>query len=248
MLTKSSVQVVLCLKVWGFNSCYEHLYGLIYIHSQSELQQVVLSYSLCGHAKSFQSYPTLGNPIDWSPPGSSVHGMLQASILEWVAISFSRGSSQPRDWTQVSYVSCSAGEFFTTRAAWEALLFSRTSQTPGDLPLSLQSAIFQIMPSDVLFLVKISLTILEWQLLPAISWATWSHSFSVCHGHHGYLLRELVETTFENTNYATILNLGTFYNITLGKTSCCQTLLDSRIFVRKTMSYSTWYPHTESCA
>lgn len=64
MLTKSSVQVVLCLKVWGFNSCYEHLYGLIYIHSQSELQQVVLSYSLCGHAKSFQSYPTLGNPID----------------------------------------------------------------------------------------------------------------------------------------------------------------------------------------
>ena len=43
-----------------------------------------------------------GNPMDCSPPGSSVHGILQAGILEWVAISFSRGSSQPRDWTRVS--------------------------------------------------------------------------------------------------------------------------------------------------
>ena len=41
-----------------------------------------------------------------TPPGSSVHGILQARILEWVAISFSRGSSQPRDWTRVSCVSC----------------------------------------------------------------------------------------------------------------------------------------------
>ena len=39
----------------------------------------------------------------YSPPGSSVHGVLQARILEWVAIPFSRGSSQPRDWTQISY-------------------------------------------------------------------------------------------------------------------------------------------------
>ena len=43
-------------------------------------------------------------PMDCSPPGSSVHGILQARILEWVAISFSRGSSQPRDWTQVSRI------------------------------------------------------------------------------------------------------------------------------------------------
>ena len=49
-----------------------------------------------------QSCPTLCNPVDCSPPGSSVHGILQARILEWVAISFSRGSSRPRDWTQVS--------------------------------------------------------------------------------------------------------------------------------------------------
>ena len=42
------------------------------------------------------------DPMDYSPPGSSVHGILQARILEWVAIFFSMGSSQPRDQTQVS--------------------------------------------------------------------------------------------------------------------------------------------------
>ena len=47
---------------------------------------------------------TLCNPVDCSPPGSSVHGILQERILEWVAISFSRGSSQPRDQTQVSRI------------------------------------------------------------------------------------------------------------------------------------------------
>ena len=46
--------------------------------------------------------PTLCSPIDCSLPGSSVHGIFQARVLEWVAISFSRGSSQPRDWTSVS--------------------------------------------------------------------------------------------------------------------------------------------------
>ena len=44
-----------------------------------------------------QSYPTLCDPVDCSPPGSSAHRILQARILEWVAISFSRGSSRPRD-------------------------------------------------------------------------------------------------------------------------------------------------------
>ena len=50
------------------------------------------------------------DPMDYSPPGSSVHGVLKARILEWVAISFSRGSTRPRDQTQVS---CTAGRFFT---------------------------------------------------------------------------------------------------------------------------------------
>ena len=48
-----------------------------------------------------QSHPTLCDPVDCSLPGFSVHGILQARILEWVAIPSSRGSSQPRDWTWV---------------------------------------------------------------------------------------------------------------------------------------------------
>ena len=65
-----------------------------------------------------QSCPTLCNPTDCSPPGSSVHGILQARILEGVAISFSKGSSWTRDWTQIS---CTAGRFFTVWAIREAL-------------------------------------------------------------------------------------------------------------------------------
>ena len=58
-------------------------------------------------------------PVDCSPPSSSAHGILQARILEWVAISFSRGSSRPRDRTQVSHI---AGRHFNLCATREALL------------------------------------------------------------------------------------------------------------------------------
>ena len=67
-----------------------------------------------------QSCPILCHPKDCSPPGSSVHGIFQARILEWVAISFSRGSSWPRDWAHISCVSCTAGRFFTHWAIREA--------------------------------------------------------------------------------------------------------------------------------
>ena len=69
------------------------------------------------HAKSLQLHPILCNPMDCSLPGSSVHGILQLSILEWVTIPFSRGSSQLRDQTQVS---CIAGRFSTIWATTEA--------------------------------------------------------------------------------------------------------------------------------
>ena len=58
------------------------------------------------HQVIFDSYDSM----DWSPPGSSVHIILQARALEWVAISYFRGSFQLRDETQVS---CTAGRFFT---------------------------------------------------------------------------------------------------------------------------------------
>ena len=56
------------------------------------------------------------DPMDYSLPGSSVHGILKARILEWVVISFSRGSSQPRDWTCISCISALAGRFLTSWA------------------------------------------------------------------------------------------------------------------------------------
>ena len=56
------------------------------------------------HAKSLQLCPTLCNPMDCSPPGSSVLGILQARILEWLAIPFSWGSSQSRDLAQVPHI------------------------------------------------------------------------------------------------------------------------------------------------
>ena len=56
-----------------------------------------------------QLCPTLSNPMDCSPRGSSVHEILHARILEWVTMPSSKGSSRPRDQTQVS---CTAGGFF----------------------------------------------------------------------------------------------------------------------------------------
>ena len=60
----------------------------------------------CVPAKLLQSCLTLCDSIDYSPAGSSVHGILQARILEWVAMPAFRGSSQPRDQTLVSYIFC----------------------------------------------------------------------------------------------------------------------------------------------
>ena len=61
--------------------------------------------SLCLHTKLLQSCPSLCNPMNCSPPDWSVHGSLQARILEWVAMPSSRGSSQPRDQTPISCIS-----------------------------------------------------------------------------------------------------------------------------------------------
>ena len=59
---------------------------------------------VCAHALSLQLCLTLHDPMDRSPPGSSVHGILQVRISEWVAVPSFRGSSQPRDRTRISYV------------------------------------------------------------------------------------------------------------------------------------------------
>ena len=74
---------------------------------------------MCVRAKLLQSCLTLCNPMDCSLPCSSIHGILQARILEWVAMPSSRGSSQPRDWTHISGI---AGGFLTTEPSGEARL------------------------------------------------------------------------------------------------------------------------------
>ena len=62
--------------------------------------------SMCVCAKMLQSCLTLWDPMGCSPTGSSVHGILQTRIVEWAAMPSSRGSSQPRDQTCISYISC----------------------------------------------------------------------------------------------------------------------------------------------
>ena len=73
--------------------------------------------------KSFQSCLTLSDPMDCRLPGSSVYGIFQTTTLEWVTISFSRGSSQPRNRT---WVFCIAGRLFTFWATREPLTIMHT--------------------------------------------------------------------------------------------------------------------------
>ena len=90
-----------------FNLCCSLYWGCYVKHHESKVKVLAA-----------QSPKTLHNPVDCSPPGSSVHGTFQARILKGVVVSFSRGSSWPRDWTQVPHIT---GRFFTIWATREAL-------------------------------------------------------------------------------------------------------------------------------
>ena len=72
------------------------------------------------HAKLLQSCPTLCDPMNCSPPGSSVLRILQARVLEWIAVPSSTVSSWPRDWTHILISPALASWFFTTSATWES--------------------------------------------------------------------------------------------------------------------------------
>ena len=79
-------------------------YGLPHKESLPKRSKFSLT-NACMRAQSLQSCLILCNPMDCNPPGSSVQGIHQARILEWVAVPFSRGSPQCRDRTRVSYAS-----------------------------------------------------------------------------------------------------------------------------------------------
>ena len=128
-------------------------------------------YTRCMCAKSLQSCPTLCNPMDCSAPGSCIHGILQARVLEWVAIPFSMGSPWPREQTCVS---CIEGGLFTiwdTRQAfyqvhakrWKPLLLPKKKKKNLNLefaislfilltPTSSQHIRVPLLPSKACFL------------------------------------------------------------------------------------------------
>ena len=89
--------------LWNLWNCWSYVFANSSLHlSHGDTKQSCQwDSNRCMRAKLLQSCPTL---MDCSLPGSSVHGILQARILEWVAIPFSRRSSQPRDQTQISYL------------------------------------------------------------------------------------------------------------------------------------------------
>ena len=111
-----------------FSKFYAHLYS--YQHSwvpSNTIAQIFVNMIVRVCVRCSAS-PTLCNPVNFSPPCSSIHGIFQARVLEWVAISFSRRSSGPRDWTQVS---CTAGRFFTHWATREALMVQLINNLPA---------------------------------------------------------------------------------------------------------------------
>ena len=86
-------------------------------------------------AQSLQSCPALCHPMGSSLPGSSVHGICQARILEWIAMPSSRGSSWPRDRT---HASCIAGRFFTTEPLGKPQYLVPTCKTPEECSKSIK--------------------------------------------------------------------------------------------------------------
>ena len=123
--------------------------------------------SACVHAKSLLYCPTLCDPMDCSPPGSSVHGIFQARILEWVAMLSSRGSSQSRDRI---HISCTAGRFFTTEPPGKPQLFLKQKQkvkSPADLEVAIPD------PANLFYVLFTLRRRGSWRQRRA--WVSWRH-------------------------------------------------------------------------
>ena len=123
--TNKSTSLQKITRNWALQTA---LWGLSLVFLQSRLRWTpnesdcyldytfVRDFEAMSYAKSLHLCPTLCDPMDCSLPGYPVHEITQARILEWVAISSSRGSSWPRDQTHISYVSCISRWFFTPSA------------------------------------------------------------------------------------------------------------------------------------
>ena len=126
----------------------------------SQVQLTLHYVVLCMCVESFQLCPTLCDPMDCSLPGSTVLGILQARILKWVVIPFSRGSSQPRDQT---WVTCVAGRFFTIWAIRKA--------KKKKIPLSPHLRIGLSKKAQILYMLWIC-SLLSIQMGMSIIWLT----------------------------------------------------------------------------
>ena len=129
-----------------------------------------------------QSCPTLCDPMDYSPPGSSIRVIFHARILEWVAISFSRGSSPPRDRTQVSCVSCIGRRVPYHCATWEAPL----SPLASDRRELVRLKIFTFSPIQL------------WLCHGSLLWSSWNPRMSEVEGiQEQYFLNFKVHTNHQ---------------------------------------------------
>ena len=109
----------LCLPFFNCVLIFFLGYILLFVQSYGQKYGILLVLWTCAHAKLLQSCPTLCHPVDSSPSGSSVHGILQARVLEWVP------SPPPGDFPHpgielTSLTPSTKGRFFTTSATWEA--------------------------------------------------------------------------------------------------------------------------------
>ena len=121
----SCVQVLMNSDVCAyFFICIVFILNQKFIQFLWKLHEIwqIYSYFACLCAMSLQSCPTLCSPMNFSLPGSSVHVILQARMLEKVAIPFFRGSSWPRDQTWISCGSSITGRFSTTEPPWKPIL------------------------------------------------------------------------------------------------------------------------------
>ena len=107
------------------------------------------------HACMLSHFSCIELLMDCSLPGSSVHGILQARILEWVAISFSRGSSRPRARTQVSHI---AGRFFTIRATREPVTLEPNKRKSVTVSNFSPSICHEVMGLDDMILIFLILS------------------------------------------------------------------------------------------
>ena len=116
-------------------------------------------------AKWLHLCPTLCDPMDCSPPGSSVHGIFQARILEWVVTPTSRGSSWPRDVTCVSYLSWIGSRFFTTSTGSPTICLWKWKVLVAQLCPTLYDPIDYSLPGSSVHRI-LQAKILEWVAIP----------------------------------------------------------------------------------